>query len=201
MQLRHAALALAFSSIIASPAHAEDPILNGLKAINNALGKLSANSGGGNKDVVADTTPPSIPSAPAPQAPALSEQQKKQLVKQINPKTKNTQLKAMIAEANPTIEKVLGMTACFYPSTSFGVYQSDNRGPGGFDAHQTWLFPHHDRSQCVNVQRVMDWKMTAKNALAFHVLYVSEQSGESVQRGYEIQKQLDDTWLFNQTYY
>lgn len=159
--------------------------------------------GRGNKDILADTTPPPAASASssAPQAPTLSEQQKKQLVTQINPKTKNKQLKAMIAEASPTIEKVLGMTACFYSSTSFGMYQSDNRGLGGFDAHQTWLFPHHDRSQCVNVQRVMDWKMTAKNSLAFHVLYVSEQSGESVQRGYEIQRQLDGTWLFNQTYY
>ena len=47
MQLRHAALALAFSSIIASLAHAEDPVLNGLKSINNTLGKLNGNSAGG----------------------------------------------------------------------------------------------------------------------------------------------------------
>jgi hypothetical protein len=43
--------------------------------------------------------------------------------------------------------------------------------------------------------------MTAKNALAFHVMFVSEQSGESLKKGYEIQKQLDGSWLFKQTYY
>ena len=40
MQLRHAALALAFSSIIASLAHAEDPVLNGLKMALRLLPKL-----------------------------------------------------------------------------------------------------------------------------------------------------------------
>ena len=155
--------------------------------------------GGGNKDVVADTTPPSIPSAPAPQAPALSEQQKKQLVKQINPKTKDAQLKAMIAEANPTIEKVLAMQACFYPTNSYGMYQSYGRD---FLQHfnEYYEFLHHDKSQCVNVQRVKGWEMIAKNVLRFSVVYVSEQSGESAELHYEIQKQLDGVWLFNRKF-
>ena len=47
------------------------------------------------------------------------------------------------------------------------------------------------------VQRILDWKMTAKNALAFHVMFVSEQSGESLKKGFEIQKQLDGSWLLS----
>lgn len=131
--------------------------------------------------------------------PYMSDKQTQQLKAQLAQKTKNKQLKKLVVEANPTIEKVLSMTACFTPRTAFGMYQSDQEGPGAIT--DQWLFSHHDRSQCVNVQRILDWKMTAKNAIAFHVMFVSEQSGESLKKSYEIQKQLDGSWLFNQTYY
>lgn len=131
--------------------------------------------------------------------PSMTDKQTQQLKAQLTQKMKNKQLKQLISDANPTIEKVLSMTACFTPRTAFGMYQSDQQGPGAIT--DQWLFSHHDRSECVNVQRVLDWKMTAKNALAFHVMFVSEQSGESLKKGYEIQKQLDGSWLFKQTYY
>lgn len=131
--------------------------------------------------------------------PFMSDKQTRQLKAQLVQKMKNKQLKQLVVDASPTIEKVLSMTACFAPSTSFGKYQSDQEGPGAIN--QPYLFTHHDHTQCANVQRILDWKMTAKNALAFHVMFVSEQSGESLKKGYEIQKQLDGSWLFNQTYY
>ena len=131
--------------------------------------------------------------------PSMTDKQTQQLKAQLAQKSKNKQLKQLIAEANPSIEKVLSMAACFAPWSSFGMYQSDQEGPGSITAQH--LVSHHDRSLCVNVQRILDWKMTAKNTLAFHVMFVSEQSGESLKKGYEIQKQLDGSWLFNQTYY
>ena len=131
--------------------------------------------------------------------PSMSDIQTQQVKAQLTFKTQNKQLKIMVADASPTIEKVLSMTACFAPWSSFGMYQSDQDGPGTIN--QPYLFTHHDHAQCANVQRILDWKMTAKNALAFHVMFVSEQSGESLKKGYEIQKQLDGSWLFNQTYY
>lgn len=132
----------------------------------------------------------------APPRAELSEVQKQQLSKQLNPKKTNAQLKAMIAEASPTVEKVLSMTACFYPGNSFGTYQSRGGNFTNFPQNPH-LFSHHDSTRCVNVQRVKDWKASAKNALTFNVLYVSEESGESFEHKYEIQKQLDDVWLFN----
>lgn len=108
----------------------------------------------------------------------------------------------MIAEASPTIEKVLAMQACFSPSNSYGVYRSN--GGGLFDGPATggvhggdYTFTHHDVTRCLNVQRIKDWKASAKNALTFRVVYVSEESGESAEFKYEMQKQLDDVWLFN----
>ena len=58
-------------------------------------------------------------------------------------------------------------------------------------------FAHHNMLECVNVQRVKDWKMIAKNAFQFKVVYVAEDSGESTQMTYEMQKQPDGVWLFN----
>jgi hypothetical protein len=134
------------------------------------------------------------PSAP-PRA-ELSEVQKQQLTKQLNPKITNSQIKTMMAEASPTVEKVLAMTACFYPGNSFGAYQSSGGNLFSFSSNP-WLLKHHDSTRCVNVQRIKDWKASAKNALTFNVMYVSDESGESFEQKYEIQKQLDDVWLFN----
>ena len=124
----------------------------------------------------------------------LSKQQKNQLATQLSLKNKEAQLKTMIAEASPTIEKVLAMQACFYPSSSYGMYRSSG---GYYQSLNNYAFNHHDKSKCVNVQRIKDWKIIAKNALFFRVVYVSEQSGESQELYYEVQKQLDDVWLFN----
>ena len=131
--------------------------------------------------------------------PSLSDEQARQLKAQLNLKTKNKTLNRLVTDAGPTIEKVLSMTACFAPGNTFGMYQSDQAGPGAID--QPYLFTHHDHSECVNVQRILDWKMTAKNALAFRVMFVSEQSGENIKKSYEVQKQLDGSWLFKRTFY
>jgi hypothetical protein len=124
---------------------------------------------------------------------SLSEPQKKQLNAQINPKTTDNQLKTMIAEAKPVLQKVLEMQACFHPNNSYGMYQSNAGFFGGIGGY----FSHHNMLECLNVQRVKDWRMTAKNAFEFSVVFVAEDSGESGKRGYEMQKQPDGVWLFN----
>jgi len=174
---------------------ADDPVLIGLKAINKALSDFSGNSKVMDSPTTNNSAPGSYGSALSnPKGASLTEVQKKQLSTQLQPKIMDAQIKAMIGEANPIVEKVLGMQACFYPENSYGIYQS--RG-GSFQTFYNFQFKYHDRSQCVNVQRIKNWEASAKNALKFNVMYVSEQSGESVESWYEIQKQLDGIWLFN----
>ena len=164
------------------------------------------NGAGANAVVVAEngsvnpqTSTPTVTSAPPATSNqaggmSLSEPQKKQLKAQINLKTKDNLLKIMIAEAKPTIEKVLEMQACFYPSHSYGLYKS---GGGNHFYVPDGSFSFHNKLECVNVQRVKDWKMIANNAFRFNVVYVAEDSGQSAQMGYEMQKQPDGVWLFN----
>lgn len=152
-----------------------------------------------NGSVNPQTSTPTVTSAPPATSNqaggmSLSEPQKKQLKAQINLKTKDNLLKIMIAEAKPTIEKVLEMQACFYPSHSYGLYKSDG---GNHFYVPDGSFSFHNKLECVNVQRVKDWKMIANNAFRFNVVYVAEDSGQSAQMGYEMQKQPDGVWLFN----
>jgi hypothetical protein len=127
---------------------------------------------------------------------SLSEPQKKQLIAQINPKIKDNQIKTMITEASPIMQKVLEMQACFYSQNSFGMYQSYG---GQFVPLGDYVHPfiHHNMLECANVQRVKDWKVVAKNAFQFKVVYLAEDSGESKEYTYEMQKQPDGIWLFN----
>jgi hypothetical protein len=120
--------------------------------------------------------------------------QKKRMVKQLTIKDNGGQLKTMISEARPTIEQVLEMQACFYPTGSYGLYLTEG---GNYHTLYDNIFNHHDKSQCVNVQRIKDWKIKAKNAFGFRVLYVSEQSGQNQEFYYSMEKQLDGTWLFD----
>jgi len=188
MRLSSGLLVLMLAS---TTAHAD--LTEKLDNVNKWLSVLSGEParGGSNSKVAVNTAIPS-----APQGATLTEAQKQQLSKQLNPKISDKQIKAMLTEASPTIEKVLGMTACFYPGNSFGAYQSSGGNFTNFPQNP-WLFSHHDSAQCVNVQRIKNWRASAKNALSFSVMYVSEQSGESFEYQYEIQKQLDDVWLFN----
>ena len=166
------------------------------ESINNAT-KVAANgTSASNSTATTPTASTTAANETSTQASGmhLSEPQKKLLKAQLALKTKDNLLKTMIAEGKPTIEKVLEMQACFYPDNSYGLYRS---GDGGFTVFTPAWFKHHNSLECVNVQRVKDWKMIAKNAFQFTVLYVAEDSGESTQMSYEMQKQPDSVWLFN----
>lgn len=128
------------------------------------------------------------------QNPALSEVQQQKLSSQLSSKGVKLKIKNMIAEAKPNLEKVLGMQACGYKANELGIYRAN---ASTFNEIQPLYFPKHDASQCLNVERISTWKASAKNALTFVTMYVSEQSGESTQLTHEIQKQADGSWLFN----
>ena len=126
--------------------------------------------------------------------PTLTEKQQQKLSSQLSPKGIKLKIKNMIAEAKPNLEKVLGMQACGYKANELGIYRAN---ASTFNEIQPLYFQKHDASQCLNVERISTWKASAKNALTFVVMYVSEPSGETTQITHEIQKQSDGAWLFN----
>ena len=73
----------------------------------------------------------------------------------------------------------------------------------GRTTHNVFLEPmsamsHHDRSTCLNVDRVDAFKRLANNAIGFRVVFVSPSSGESFVVNYSMTRQADGEWLFNQ---
>ncbi len=60
---------------------------------------------------------------------------------------------------------------------------------------------HHPKSKCLTVDRIDDMKATAKNAISFRVMYVSDVSGEGKPMYYEMEREPDDTWLFQRASY
>ena len=163
-------------------------------AANNTSNNNSTATTSGTAATSTTTVPAASETSTQPSGMHLSEPQKKLLKAQLALKTKDNLLKTMIAEARPTMEKVLEMQACFYPSHSYGLYKSDG---GNHFYVPDGSFSFHNKLECVNVQRVKDWKMIANNAFRFNVVYVAEDSGQSAQMGYEMQKQPDGIWLFN----
>ncbi|MBR3481987.1 MAG: hypothetical protein IKH45_03750, partial [Neisseriaceae bacterium] len=108
-------------------------------------------------------------------------------------KASNAQIQRAIAEAKPNIQKMLRMTSCFNADglkvigTSDSTYSLNNPGSIGD-------FRYHPKDKCLDVVRVFGWKMPARNALEFYVVYSSEISGETYKAHIEMRHE-DGEWL------
>lgn len=124
---------------------------------------------------------------------AFTPEQAQHFNAELSKKIANLKLAALVQDASPTTQKVIGMEACFYPSTNYAPY---GLPANGLSYHFKYQFQHHDDTQCLSVQRMSNWKATALNALSFTTVFVSDQSGESLSVDHEMQKETDGTWLF-----
>jgi hypothetical protein len=171
-------------SAINQPANAD--LLDALKAVNQGLSALNGHP-------VNNST--GTPASQGIIRAKLTAEQEQQLNAELTKKVSNEKLRLMIQDASPTIGKVIGMEACFYNRDTYAPYSKNGMFEWSTKPGQG-SFPHHDLSQCLNIQRVSNWEATALNSLAFKAVYVSAQSGESLMINYEIEKQTDGTWLF-----
>ena len=109
-------------------------------------------------------------------------------------KADNAQIKQAIAEAKPNIQKMLRMTSCFNAEGVQVIGTSDSkygiRNPGAYSAD----FSYHPKDKCLDVVRVFGWKMPARNALEFVVIYSSAISGETQNVSVEMRHE-DGEWL------
>ena len=151
------------------------------------------------------TSPPTSPSPISkpsavgnPNLAAITPDQITKLEAAIIKPVSDAKLAAMIAEASPVISEVISKLACLksYSNTLFPRYfvPGDN---GGVLAPMGNL-KYHNNTLCLTVERFQAWQARALNALTFQVLYIAEDSGESVTRDYTVIKQPDGLWLFKQ---
>lgn len=110
---------------------------------------------------------------------------------------------AAIDAALPTIKKVLAIHQCV--KVDDGMLQLNAYGLPGVSMERWELgYPnnsrfmkYHDRSKCVSIRAIDSFAMPALNALNFRVVYFAEDSGETVNFGFQMRKTEDDRWLIS----
>ena len=122
--------------------------------------------------------------------------EQRQAVKSAFMSSDNAQIRTAINEARHNIE-----TLAINASCSMGYYVqgiASIRSPNVVNALNLWSptngmqYITHDK--CLNVVRIGNWSMPAKNALNFNIIYESAQSGENKSAHIEMIKQ-DGQWL------
>lgn len=155
----------------------------GLTGLNNTLAAVSSAPSGAIR-----TRPPMINS------PRMSAEQQATLLQVLQGQQGDKRIAASLREALPTIKAVLEKRACH---SSAGTQVLTAPGRDFASLLPMSYTPYHDRATCLSVARIHGWKMQALNALSFEVVYLADDSGETVKAEHEVVKQPDGAWLFS----
>lgn len=128
----------------------------------------------------------------------------------IIPKNKTTA--AAIDAAMPTINKILSIHQCIREPQQLlslntlaiaGVSMMSGAPENGlpmysFPNNKGIFMPYHDQSKCVGIRVIDRFGMPVLNAMNFRVVYLAEDSGETVNFGFLLKKADDGSWLLAQ---
>lgn len=154
----------------------------GLSGLNNTLAAVSRAPSG------------TLPSRPVPIAPQMSAEQQASLLQALQGQQGDKRIASSLREASPTIKTVLEKRAC-NSSAGTAVYTAPGRD---FASLLPMSYtPYHNKAACLSVARIHGWKMQALNALSFEVVYLADDSGETIKMDHEVVKQPDGAWLFS----
>lgn len=131
---------------------------------------------------------------PVMNAPQLTAEQQAGLLQALQGQQGDKRISAALREATPTIRAVLEKRACNSLAGS-QVFTAPGRDFGSLLPMA--YTPYHNRAACLSVARVHGWKMKALNALSFEVVYLADDSGETVKADHEVVKQPNGAWLFS----
>ena len=111
-------------------------------------------------------------------------------------KSKDSKVNGRMKQAEASIVDLISASACDReaPKGAMKKYWENQ------NYHNMYVSPmnsmQYHKKGCVNVLRVNNWNMVAKNALKFSVAYESPQSGEVSDRRFTALEQSDGSWLF-----
>lgn len=161
---------------------------NLLERINQGLERANRVLAGGSAPAATASTGSVVGGSP-------SEAQLQRIANAMNAPGKPAEVEVMYQEAKGLIGEILLTTSCNFSSP--GRMLERHKAPTGHLAlwPATQNMQYHNRSQCVDVQRVDAWKVEARNAFSFRVQFVSEQSGESEEAFFTLSKQPDGVWM------
>lgn len=133
---------------------------------------------------------------------AISPEQQAALAKELPKTLPSPQIKALVAEAAPTITRFIERLACLADVLSGAGALNEFAAPGTtLSSYYVSLrpmreTPYHNKATCLTVIRVQGWRAPANNALQFEVVYKAEDSGEAAKTAHELVRQPDGAWLF-----
>ena len=113
----------------------------------------------------------------------------------------NKVLSDLVNSARVRAGEVIMVQSCyrsFDASRLLGRYVMPDMTPEFVFASPMYSLQHHDKSQCLDIDRIDNFKTIAKNAISFRTVFVSPSSGESKVLDYTMTRQADGEWLFSQ---
>ena len=152
----------------------------------------------------------SNPSRPAPAAPPpvvspsglapITEEQVERIREAIVATPPTPAVAKIVQSAAPTIESFVRTEACI--TAHNGAVLNPFAAPGrlfdgtGFQGGPMAEMHYHDKTACVTVKRIQNWKMVSPKLLRFDVVYVGDDGEERSVRRHELMRQPKGGWLF-----
>ena len=167
----------------------------GCAEVNGALGGL-------NKTLEAINgtlgPPGSVQPISTRRGPEMSPEQLEGLHAALAVKMDDRHIALAIEESRPIIRDLAKTEACIASSSresELRVYGAPGTSLGNW--HPMYSMRYHDKSKCLSVVRIHGWRMPARNALQFEILYLADDSAETRAQEHELVKQPGGEWLFS----
>ncbi|MGJ3703212.1 hypothetical protein [Variovorax sp. AFSI2.2] len=106
----------------------------------------------------------------------------------------------IVRSAAPTIESFVRTEGCI--TARNGAVLNPFAAPGrlfdsgSFQGGPMAEMQYHDKTACVTVKRIQNWKMVSPKLLRFDVVYVGDDGEERSVRRHELTRQPKGGWLF-----
>lgn len=106
---------------------------------------------------------------------------------------------AAIDEALPYMEKPVALHRCMsdYDSVRLlNIYAVPGVQLMGLTTlpNSSLFMKYHDLNKCLSMRTIDQWEMPALNALTFRIVYIADDSGETVNIAYLFKKMDDGSW-------
>jgi hypothetical protein len=157
---------------------------------------------------LAPLLPDYTPTSPAGPPPVVSpsglapitEEQVERIREAIVAKPPTPAVAKIVQSAAPTIESFVRTEGCI--TARNGTVLNPFAAPGrlfdatGFQGGPMVEMHYHDKTACVTVKRIQNWKMVSPKLLRFEVVYVGDDGEERSVRRHELMRQPKGGWLF-----
>ena len=145
--------------------------------------------------------PPAPPPVVSPSGLApITEEQVERIREAIVTKPPTPAVAKVVQSAAPTIESFVRTEGCI--TARNGAVLNPFAAPGrlfdgtGFQGGPMAEMQYHDKTACVTVKRIQNWKMVSPKRLRFEVVYVGDDGEERSVRRHELTRQPRGGWLF-----